>query len=235
MSDRSLSEWAEEFKVLEIPQDRARVLRWSSIRAVDPAPVAAGHFGIKVFMAWDDQYWYVAAKVIDDTVRPVLSSSLFPYNGDCAELYFAGTDVDSEQDIHELVLAGPETRKAHFQLGIPPTSLDTPDTYLSDWRTDPAFKQQALGAGFAVRAWKSRQGWSAKLRIPLDAFEASVRDKITRGEPLRAALTYLDYNTEIASGPGADGFRPDNVFCLDSEEREVNVPRYMRRISFRRD
>jgi len=224
----------KEFKVMEIPVNRASLFRWKKIRNYEAKPLSASHFGLKVYMAWDDRYWYLQFRVVDDAIRSVSPASLAPYNGDCAELYFAGANTDAEQDIHDLVLGGPPEQRAFFQLQIPPESLESSDAYFADWRTDPEIKKRVLKDGFEVSVWTKDLGWNADVRIPLDAFAPAVRDKIASGEPLRAALTYLDYNDQLAFGSHKRGFHPDNVFCLDAEERNVNVPGYMRPIVFRR-
>jgi hypothetical protein len=156
---------------------------------------------------------------------------LDPQSGDCAELYFAGTNLDSESDIHDLVAQAPPQRRAFLQLQLPVAGLEERDLYLPDWRTDAALIRQALLSGFTVNIWKSEGGWNGEARIPLAAFDKSVHEMIVGGKPLRAAITYLDYDRENTEGWI---FHPDNVFCPDPDERNVNVPRYMRQIVFER-
>lgn len=236
VGDWSLVDWAQDFKVMEIPAGRAPSLQWKKIRDYDPKPVKVGQFGIKVYMGWDDRNWYLAFQAADTAIRAVSRTSLEPYGGDCVEVYFAGAELKSESDIHGLLSTGAGRQRAFLRLTVPAVSLDATDVYLSDWRTDPALFEEALKAGFAVSVWTEGRRWSAEVRIPLDAFKTSVRKRIESGEPLRAALTYLNYDGKPAerSNLNISGFRPDNVFCLDPDERSVNVPRYMRTIIFER-
>ena len=119
VGDRTLADWSEDYKVLEIPASQAASLQWQTIRGSDPKPVGANQFQMKVYMAWDSRNWYVASKAKDDELHPVSSSSLYPYTGDCVELYFVGAEPDSAGDFHRLVAQASPQQSAFLQLEVP--------------------------------------------------------------------------------------------------------------------
>jgi hypothetical protein len=236
VSDRSLAEWDDSLLVLRVDHEAARGLQWTAINGRPPARLSQRDIGLKVYMATDRSYWYVAVDAVDDVVLGVPSSSVYPYSGDCLEIFFAGKNTESGADIHDHVSnpRASERQAAFFQLAIPPVALTDRAAHLPEWRTDARLRRGALSSGFAITAWKVRTGWRSEARIPLAAFDEDVRSSFRRHSSLKLHLDYLDYDTRIAprSQAGFQGFNPDNVICLDREQTHVSVPRLMRSVVF---
>jgi len=230
IGDRSLADWNVSLPTMEISVPDMTSPQWQRIRDAVPRPL----FAIKVYMTWDDRYYYIAGDVLDNAVRAVPATSPYPYSGDCIEVYFAAKQMNSRLDIHDLVEGGTRGQAAFFQLEVPPVTLHDPRVHFADWRTDRAFVDQAMRLGFAASSWVEGSRWRAELRIPLEAFESQVVKAIQNGERLKVGLDYLDYSGRLAERNEKDnwGFRPDRVFCLDPDERYVKVPACMRSIVF---
>lgn len=233
VDDHSLNDWNDSLKVVSISAKDAQSRQWKKIRSRSPKTLGANDIGITVYMARDADYWYVAVQADDDTV--LSASPEYPYSGDCLEVFFVGRDFEATKDFHFMVQpSATSPQAAFFQLELAPIAAARGWDYFPAWRTDARFRQNALSSGFRVVAWRTPSGWSAEARIPLAAFEPDVRRRIERGEAMKMAIDYLDYDTRTAMRSEADGwgFMPDNVLALDMAEANVNTPRYMRSVTF---
>ena len=244
VSDHSLSEWNSSFMVMEITsRDRspqsAFINQWKNIRGPAPSQLSAHDIELKVYMARDSSYWYIALDASDDKVLPSPSDDPpdYPYSGDCLEIFFAGTELDSSIDISRLKHAerqGSSNQAAFFQLELPSSELPDNKNYFAVDRTDSGFIDTCVSRGFQVAVWRTKTGWSAEARIPFGAFDDAVRSRINSGKPLKMNIDYLDYDNLLGvhTNAGSWGFTPDNVYCLDDQERHVNLPKYMRCVVF---
>jgi hypothetical protein len=235
-TDRSLAEWDRSLLVLEVPAERAHDFQLKMINGRSPVPLRKNDAGLEVYMAVNQSFWFIAANVTDDAIVSVARSSVYPYSGDCLEIFFAGMNLDSGADLHDHV-SNPRARPdqaAFLQLAIPAAGLDEPLAYMPDWRTDASIKRRAVKAGFSVSTWRTRAGWSAEARIPLTVLESEVRTSIQAHVPLKLNVDYLDYDRAIAprTAAGFHGFNPDNVISLDRQQDRLSVPRLMRSVSF---
>jgi hypothetical protein len=227
VGDRSLEEWPQGTVLTQITASKAGRQQWEDIRGRTPESLLPGDFALTLHSAVDSEFWYLAIDVTDD--RILLGGTSHPYSGDCFELFVAGAELDSDEDMATHVKqARRTTRSAFFQLVIPPEVLSQPGDYLPPYRTDAAFAARA-GRQLQAAAWEVEGGWRAEVRIPLAAFDEEVRGRLGKGLPLKFSFDYLDYDRRTARRDPADdwGFRPDNVFSLCKHERQVNVPRYM--------
>jgi len=232
VSDSSLSDWEDSFIVLEIAPQNASKYQWKDIRGKKPDELIEGDFGIKVYMARDKSYWYIALDAMDDKTLP----SKLPYSGDCLEIFFAGKHLGSPVGMHTLVTAR-GSQAAFFQLELPAAALDEDNKldHFPEYRTGKAFRDSnSILSEFVASAWTTNTGWRAEARIPLDALDPDVRSQLNGHQPLKMNIDYLDYDVRTAPNTAAAnlGFEPDNVFCLDSEEKHVNVPKHMRSVIF---
>ena len=225
--DGVLGDWTSELKVVEIKAAQ----HWGTRQ--DPVPQSTRARGslMSIFMAHDDDYWYLGVDVTDEKVVAGLPE--YPYSGDCFELFFAGTQVDSGRDIHALIDPGPG-RRAFLQLQIPQRPLKALVEHFSTWRTDPALTQRAIQDGVMVSSSTDQHQWRAELRIPFKSFDDEVLDRIGKRQPTKLGFDYLNYNNHIVRERTADnrwGFDPDEVYA-DAREENVNVPRCMRPLHF---
>lgn len=231
VDDNSLNDWNDSLIVMKIKPEDAKNLQWTKIRGRPPKPLSSDDIFIKVFMARDEQYWFVAMEARDDKL--LTGPSGYPYSGDCLEIFFAGKELDSETDFHYHVEASESSNQAaFFQLEIP-AGVITGD-YFPEWRTDTRIRKNAIDSGFMASIWKTASGWNAEMKIPLHLFEQEVCSRIKHREVLKINIDYLDYDSRTARQNNADdwGFLPDNVFCLDAAEENVHTPKYMRSIIF---
>ncbi|HKQ79857.1 MAG TPA: hypothetical protein VJ810_39555 [Blastocatellia bacterium] len=230
--DSSLSEWDISFIVLEITPQNASKHQWKDIRGERPDRVVPNDFGIKVYMARDKSYWFIALDATDDKV--IRSNP--PYSGDCLEVFFTGKQLDSPIEMSGLVNVS-ANQAALFQLTLPAADLDDKNNLDSfpRHRTDDAFKDSKLiRSEFVANMWVTNNGWSAEARIPLEALEPEVLGQLNGKRQLKMNIDYLDYDVRpaVKTTLNKSGFKPDNVFCLDDEEKRVNVPKYMRTVMF---
>jgi len=233
--DHSLAEWDSSFIVMKITHREADTHQRQKLTlSHDPKALHEKDINLKVYMARDSSYWYIGVEVIDVMILSVPPNSAKPYSGDCLEIFFAGDSLESPLDIEALVKYSHSAEQAIFcQILIPAVALDSISYYFPDYRTDSAFKKNALH-NFKASTWKIGSRWFAEVRIPLKAFEAKVVSRIDRHEPLKMNIDYLDYDIKLAEDNQQDnwGFKPDNVFCLDDEEKYVNKPKFMRTVIF---
>lgn len=233
--DRSLGEWVTFKPVLAIDSDRLPALQFRLINGRSPRALTRRDIAFSVYMAFDAAFWYVALEARDDIVRAVGRATLFPYSGDCLEVFLAGRNLESRADMHNHVTNPGASRNqaAFLQLDIPAFGLSDPARYLQDWRTDATLRRRALATGLRVTTWRTASGWAAEVQIPFAAFESDVQERIRAQAPLKLAIDYVDYDGALATrnGPGA-GFNPDNVMSLDREQERVSVPGLMRRVVF---
>ena len=228
LGDHSLAEWDSSFIVMKVPSQQAFQLQWKTIKGHAPDPLSQNDIDLTVYMARDNDYWYVALEAMDDSV--LASPAPHPYGGDCLEVFFAGKALDAPMDMHRHV-ATPSSRDqaAFLQLVLPAAPLDAPDHYFPGHRTDSTFIRNATRFGFMTSIWRTASGWSAEARIPFAAFEPEVLSRINGHQPLKMNIDYPDYDESLAP---AIGYKPDNVFCLDDDEKHVNVPGFMRSVTF---
>ena len=236
VSDHSLTEWDSTFLVLGITSLTASKSQWTSIRERTPDALMASDIDLKIYMAIDSSYWYIAVAGSDD--RVLHSPPPYNYSGDCLEVFFAGKDLGSPNGMDALVqhpTKGSLTpQAAFFQLVLSAAPLQNKEDYFAKFRTDLAFRDDAIRSGFIANVWPTNSGWNAEVRIPLASFEPQVRNEINVHRRLKMNIDYLDYDIRLAERTLKDnwGFYPDNVFCLDAEERQVNVPKFMREVVF---
>lgn len=233
IGDLALTEWADSFVVMETRSSNASDRQWESIRGRSPERLTQNDIGIGVYMARDNSYWYIALDASDDTV--LSSPSPYPYSGDCFEITFAGKELESPIGMDGHVQNPSHSgQAAFFQLQLPALELGNKADYFPEFRSDATFRADSIRLGFAVSIWPTQFGWRAEARIPFDSFEPQVLSRINAHETLKMNIDYLDYDERLAQRTPQDfwGFKPDNVFCLDIEERQVNVPRHMRSVVF---
>lgn len=233
VGDLALTEWGDSFVVMEIKSSNASERQWESIRGRPPTPVAQNDIEITVYMARDNSYWYIALDASDDKVLP--SPSPYPYSGDCLEVFFAGKELESPVGMDGYVQhPSHSAQAAFFELQLPAAELKNKADYFPEFRSDSTFRTDSMRPGFAVSIWSTQFGWRAEARIPFDSFEPPVLSRINSHEIVKMNIDYLDYDERLAQRNAQDvwGFKPDNVFCLDTEERRVNVPKYMRPVVF---
>jgi len=231
VGDHSLEDWNDSYIMMAIPPHKAPNQQWKNIRGRDPKPTTGeGDIDVLVYMAWDAQYWYIAAKIMDDHI--IEGTHRHPYSGDCLEIFFAGDQFDSNQDYSHNVRDN-GSQAVFLQVELSPLPDHSDSDWLSTWRTDSGLKDKINQDGLISR-WKDSSSWQAEARIPLSAFENDVRTRILQRSELRMAIDYLDYDLERADRSPVDdwGFHPDNVFCLDPAEKFVNVPLYMPKVLF---
>lgn len=230
VGDTSMAEWDDSFIVMEITTQNAFTYQWQDIHRRVPIQVGPNDFGIKVYMARDSLHWYIAIEVTDDKV---IASSL-PYSGDCLGVFFAGSHLDSPIDIHRHINTS-ANQAAFFQLAIPPSPLLNNIDYFPEYRTDALFRNSDLiHTQFLMSIWTTASGWSAEVRIPLNALDENVNSRLNGHQPLKMNIEYLDYDVKPAERNAQEewGFNPDNVFCLDRQESNVILPRCMRPVIF---
>lgn len=234
LDDQSLAEWdrlAESdssFIVMKVPSQQAFDRQWTTIGGHAPNPLSQNDIDLTVYMARDNDYWYVALEATDDSV--LASPAPHPYGGDCLEVFFAGKALDAPRDIYSLVETPSSRDQAGFlQLVLPAAPLDKPDHYFPGHRTDSTFIRNATRFGFMTSIWRTASGWSAEARIPFAAFEPEVLSRINGHQPLKMNIDYPDYDESLAP---AIGYKPDNVFCLDDDEKHVKYPGFMRSVTF---
>jgi hypothetical protein len=236
VTDKSLAEWDRSLLVFEVPPARALDFQLKTINGRAPLLLRKNDAGLVVYMAVNQAFWFIAATVTDDAVVSVDPSSIYPYSGDCLEIFFAGKNLESGADLHDHVSnpRAPSDQAAFLQLDIPAAGLDEPLIYLPDWRTDANIRRGAVKAGFSVNVWRTRTGWNTEARIPLAVFESEVRASIQKHVPLKMNIDYLDYDRAIAprTPAGFQGFNPDNVIALDRQQERLSVPRLMRAVTF---
>jgi len=242
LTDKSLSEWDDYYLVMEVfvkhnlaTDKSGRKSEWADIRGHQPKALEEGDIHLKVYMAYSGSYWYMAVDALDDEIKSVPPSSERPFSGDCVEIFFAGRELDSIQPISSHVARSKDvTRKAFFQLMIPAQPLDSDAYYFSKERTDRGFKESATSSDNIFSIWSEGPRWKAEVKMSLDSFDGYVRPLINGGSPLKMGIDYLDYDLRLAKFTPEDdwGFRPDNVYCLDEKECQVNIPKCMRPVIF---
>jgi hypothetical protein len=236
VNDYSLAEWDSSFVILRITPQLAIENQWKRIgEKITPQLLDKKNIDIKVYMARDSAFLYIASEILDGNILSVPSNSIYPYSGDCLEVFFAGDSLNSAFDINDIIKYSTSPNQSIFyQLQLPAVALEDSSYYLSYFRTDSTFKKNAFKSGFHVSIWKSDSLWSAEARIPIHAFEPQVVDRIKNHEPLKMNINYLDYDTKTAKWIKEDnwGFKPDNVFCPDTSEIHVNRPKFMRSVIF---
>jgi hypothetical protein len=238
--DGLLAEWNESFKVLGFSARDAHGHEWRCIRDYCPQRQSLDDLTLTVHMAWDDEAWYIGMMADDDHIVPEDLNSERLYGGDCIELFFAGSELNSDRDFHEHVESPSRpAQAAFFQLELAPVAASRTAAAFPSHRTDARFISEGLSTPTPLAIQQVIEGkhWSAEARIPLVAFEEAVRVRIRGGSFLRFNLDYLDYDEHTAGPPDRRNhfrFMPDNVFCLDSDEDHVNIPARMRQLVFRR-
>lgn len=236
VGDRTLREWSPNLFVMDIPPEVATRHQWNSIRGRAPNYVSSGDAGLRVGMARDASNWYISAEVMDDRIV-VSRQTEHPYGGDAFEIFFAGPSMStSDYSFHVAQPAAPH-QGAFLQLVVPAPHGRRPAGYLAAHRTDAAVLANATrpGSAFLVSTWRTKNGWNAEIRLPLDLFDDEVRNAISSGRPLRIGLDLLDYDGEPAplhSEPPFRSFKPDNVFCWYPAECNVTIPACMRVLLF---
>lgn len=226
--------WDPSFLLMHIPPSAACASRWFRVRDAKPAPCGSIDFALSLYTAWDSDYWYLDFEVSD--YDPTAAGSAAPaYAGDALEIFFAGTDTEFDDDYSALVRSPRRPNQAaFFQLVVPlPSDAPGPTYVLPEFRTDKPLLER-LPPTLTSNPWRADRRWGARLRVPLAALETVVGVALRGGQPLRMNVDYLDYDQTAAPvAAPVFGYRPNNVFCLDAAEHNVNVPRHMRAVYFR--
>ncbi|MDD4901539.1 MAG: hypothetical protein PHE24_00150 [Patescibacteria group bacterium] len=235
-NDSLLKDWDASYLVFAVDSANAKISQWKNVRGRLPASLKRNQIEIKVYMAYDDSFWYVAADIKDDDI--VASSYGSPYDGDCLELFFAGDNFDARMDFHSL-LSHPY--HSFFQLEIPAKATGKWVDHLPGYRNDGLISSGDI----AVATWTANRSWKCQTRISLAAFKRADSLKLERGDvrklliakinnhqPMKFNLDYLNYNKKPATYNDDYGFHPNNVFSPSRKESGVNVPREMGSIIF---
>ena len=239
VTDRTLSDWSPTYLVWSMDQKDAAKSQWSQVRDHSPAKVQDGDVGIELMSALASTDWLIAFRLTDDRSVPSAWPRNEPQGGDCFEIFIAGEHQTSGADMHDLVaLRGGDTDAAFLQLTLPlADGVRGPDV-ISPWRTDRKLIEHLAQADsrFSAEIWRiGNHQWAGEVRIPTEIFSAAVRDSIRAKNPLRFAFDYLDYDNEPAGAhdvPPDYGYRPDNVFSHDNNEKNVNAPAFMPSLVF---
>ena len=230
IGDRKWPKWTSDLRVLTLNSRH----EWPKIRDYLPTTTVVNDFEMTVDMSHDDAYWYVRMDVTDE--QNVMAPPNYPpHSGDCLELFFAGTGVDSSRDMQELINRS-QSQRAFFQLQVFYRSGRL-RAEVSPYRTDDGLRSLVQDPGFRINASKVRDRWLVEVSIPFKAFDDGVKRDIQKGLT-RIGIDYLDYDEMIKGPPQPPsvknhyGFEPHNVFAVDPEERNVNVPKCMRPLIF---
>ncbi len=223
------NEWSGDHIIL----NSSTAQHWRMIRKDQAQPIVPDDFGISVWMAYSDDHWYVAVKTSDDKI--VDPEGSYPYSGDAFELFFAGAHVNSALDMTALINRPPGQR-ALLQLVIPRAPLNSVAEHIADYRTDSALKTAlTASSGLEIRISLAANVWTSEVAIPFKALgNEALQRRGNHNEPAKIGIDYLDYDHRAARRIAEDnwGFKPDNVYALDSREQNSNVPRCMRPVVF---
>jgi hypothetical protein len=242
LDDNNLSDWTDGFGIWSTSVDVQGQVKsknqWDKVRGQSPTPLSSRDIDIKVYMAHDDNAWFIAADVLDDHLVPSIDPAKYPYGGDSLELFFAARHTTARIDYHNLASTLDEA--GLLQMTIPAIPGASAANVISDYRTDPTLASRLLqpGSRLRVTTWShSSTSWSMEMRIPFDVFSDDAKQAIAHETPLCLALDYLDYDQLPAKDHDvapAYGFAPDNVFSMDLREANNKVPALMPTVVFAR-
>lgn len=231
VEDLTLDDWNSNYLVLQFPLKNGITPEWDRVRNEPRQELSDRDVELNIYMAHDELFWYIAITAMDDEIFSVLSNSSHPYSGDSVEIFFAGDKLGSRFDFHgHTIFTRDDEQSAYFQLVIPPVQLTEAINYFPAYRTDLLFRDNFIQDGGMIRSWSIGSKWMAEVRIPKEVFDSIVTNRINGHEPLKINIDYLDYDDHIAIIEG--DFSPNNVYCLDKYEDNVNKPYYMRNIIF---